>query len=373
MQRSTDDRPGRALTWPCWLLGACLLMIVASACGSRGAGAPPDVQVSTPAIASATAQPEVTAAPAASPSPTPTAVPPPPPLPFEPTSATVVLPTTTRAAPSMSARGIRELAAGATVDLVAAERGDNWIIGEQDWVPLSHEWERTWYRLPDDSYVYRPFVMLAGDGVPAARASAERYVIVDLGAQTAWAMEGDRPARKMHVTTGSADFETPTGAFAVQTRVHNERMTSSSAGFDQSEFYDVQNVLFTQYFAAGGFAMHLNYWQPVSVFGVTPTSHGCIGMLLADAQFLWLFGSSNMRVIIRESGGPTPAAAPTPAVTPSPTPGPTATPSPSPTATRAPSVTPTPAASTPPSPSSSASPPALPTATPSATPASITP
>lgn len=49
----------------------------------------------------------------------------------------------------------------------------------------------------------------------------------------------------------------------------NERMTSSSAGFDESEFYDVQNVLFAQYFAAGGFAMHLNYWQPGGVFGVT--------------------------------------------------------------------------------------------------------
>ncbi len=288
-----------------------------------------------------------------------------------PTSATLVLPTATRSAPSMSARAVRQLPAGATVDLVAAERGDNWIIGEQDWVPVSHEWERVWYRLSDGSYLYRLFVMLAGDGIPAARASAERYVIVDLGAQTAWAMEGDRAVREMHVTTGSADFETPTGAFAVQARVPNERMTSSSAGFDESEFYDVQNVLFTQYFAAGGFAMHLNYWQPVGVFGLTPTSHGCIGLQLPDAQFLWLFGSSNMRVIIRESGGPTPAPAPTPVATPAPSPSPTATPSPSPTATRIPSVTPTPTpvATTSPIPLPSASP----SATPSATPASITP
>jgi len=367
VQRTVDPRPHgrtrhawRRYAYRCGLL---LLLVVASAC-SKAPTATPDVQVSTPAVARATATPETTPTPTASPSPTPTAVATLAPLPFAPTSAVVTLPTTTRSAPSTTARAVRQLAAGTTVDLLAAERGENWMIGEQDWVPVSHDWERTWYRLADGSYVYRPFVLLAGDGIPSSRASAERYVVVDLGQQMAWAMEGDRAVRAMPMTSGSAEFETPTGAFAVQARVANERMTSSSAGFDESEFYDVHNVLFTQYFAAGGFALHLNYWQPTSVFGVAPTSHGCIGLQLPDAQFLWLFGSPGMRVIVRESGGATPV--PPPAPTASPSPSATPAPTPTPTPTAKPTAIATPVATLvapPPVPTASA----LPSATPSVT------
>ena len=62
--------------------------------------------------------------------------------------------------------------------------------------------------------------------------------------------------------------------------------------------YDVENVLFTQYYDQKGDALHLNYWRPVSVFGNTPTSHGCVGMLPHDAQYFWLFGAPGMRVEI---------------------------------------------------------------------------
>jgi hypothetical protein len=278
----------------------------------------------------------------------------------------------------MSAPLVQRLAAGSAVQLVAAVYGENWIIGDQDWVPLAHAWERVWYQLQDGSYVYRPFVMLASDG-PSARDSGERYVVIDLDQQTAWAMEGDIPVRAMAVTTGEPEFATPVGEFRVQARVESERMTSASAGFGADEHYDVQRVLFTQYFAAGGFALHLNYWQPNTVFGNYPTSHGCVGLQLADAQFLWLFGAHGMRVIIRESGGATPAP-PLPTPTPIPTPGPipslTASPSATPPlATPNATETPTPVpASLVPSPSSTTTATATPTPTPVPTPiASATP
>jgi len=34
------------------------------------------------------------------------------------------------------------------------------------------------------------------------------------------------------------------------------------------------------------------------VYGNTPTSHGCVGLQLHDAQYFWLFGAPNMRVEI---------------------------------------------------------------------------
>jgi lipoprotein-anchoring transpeptidase ErfK/SrfK len=59
-------------------------------------------------------------------------------------------------------------------------------------------------------------------------------------------------------------------------------------------------VLFTQYFDRQGDALHLNYWRPESAFGAQPTSHGCVGMLLHDAQYLWLFAEPGMRVEIHD-------------------------------------------------------------------------
>ena len=234
---------------------------------------------------------------------------------FTPVEAQVVTATVSRAAPSMSARAVRELPALSRVGLVAEERGENWIIGDQDWVPVSHAWESTWYRLGDGSYVHRAFVFLPDRAQVPAAGGAERYVIVDLNAQLAWAMEGAAIVREMPITTGKRGFETPSGEFRVleNGRILNERMTSQRAGFDDpNDTYDVERVLYTQYFAEGGFALHLNYWQPTSVFGNVETSHGCIGMLLEDAQFLWMFGRAGMRVVVRNGGGPQPLPPPPP-------------------------------------------------------------
>ena len=62
--------------------------------------------------------------------------------------------------------------------------------------------------------------------------------------------------------------------------------------------YYLPNVLFTQYFTWEGHALHLNYWAPESVFGQTPTSHGCVGMRYTDARFFWTFLQLGDRIVI---------------------------------------------------------------------------
>jgi lipoprotein-anchoring transpeptidase ErfK/SrfK len=103
------------------------------------------------------------------------------------------------------------------------------------------------------------------------------------------------------VSSGSPQFPSPIGSHAVEPdgRIAVERMTSAQAGYDPSQArYDVERVLFTQYYDRNGNALHLNYWRPKEVFGRTPTSHGCIGMQLHDAQYFWLFGGPGTRVEI---------------------------------------------------------------------------
>ena len=48
--------------------------------------------------------------------------------------------------------------------------------------------------------------------------------------------------------------------------------------------YYLENVLYTQYFATNGAAIHYNYWS--SNWGY-PGSHGCLGLPLAEAKWAW--------------------------------------------------------------------------------------
>jgi lipoprotein-anchoring transpeptidase ErfK/SrfK len=125
----------------------------------------------------------------------------------------------------------------------------------------------------------------------------ERWVLVDLSDQTAKAMVGSQVWHTAYVTTGKAGWETPAGTFQINYRVYDETMTSASIGAE--EYYVLDHVLFTQYFTSEGHALHLNYWRPDSVFGTTRTSHGCVGMRYADAEFFWNFVGIGSRVVIQ--------------------------------------------------------------------------
>ncbi len=125
----------------------------------------------------------------------------------------------------------------------------------------------------------------------------ERWVLVDLSEQSTTAMVGDEPYHTAYGTTGMDGWETPIGEFTIIYRVENETMTSASIGAE--EFYVLENVLYTQYFTTEGHALHLNYWRPDSVFGNERTSHGCVGLRYADAEFFWRFAGYGTRVVIQ--------------------------------------------------------------------------
>ena len=125
----------------------------------------------------------------------------------------------------------------------------------------------------------------------------ERWVLVDLSEQSVTAMLGDEPYYTAYGTTGKDGWETPIGEFSIIYRVENETMTSASIGAE--EYYVLENVLYTQYFTTQGHALHLNYWRPDSVFGNERTSHGCVGLRYADAEFFWRFADYGTRIVIQ--------------------------------------------------------------------------
>jgi lipoprotein-anchoring transpeptidase ErfK/SrfK len=210
-----------------------------------------------------------------------------------------------RADPSTSAAPVGTIQELAKVNIAAQVRGENWLVGSQTWVTSVPDWTNTWYQLGDGSFVYGAFVFILAEGemspFAAAQSGQEKWIDVDLSEQRARAMVGDQAVFVAAISSGAAQFPTPVGSFAVQRdgRIPVEKMTASQAGYQAEQAqYDVERVLFTQYFDLNGDALHLNYWRPHSVFGRTPTSHGCIGLELHEAQYLWLFASAGTRVEI---------------------------------------------------------------------------
>ncbi len=209
-----------------------------------------------------------------------------------------------RSGPSTSAKEVKTLKDQSHVVIDAAVDGENWLVGAQTWVPSVPDWTRTWFRLSDGTFVYAAFVFILQPGEQSPQADAhgqEKWVDVNVTTQTATAMIGAQAVYTALVSTGAPAFPSPLGSHAIEKdgRLAVERMTATQAGYNPSQAsYDVERVLFTQYYDRGGDALHLNYWRPAEVFGQTATSHGCVGMQLHDAQYFWLFGFPGMRVEI---------------------------------------------------------------------------
>jgi lipoprotein-anchoring transpeptidase ErfK/SrfK len=209
-----------------------------------------------------------------------------------------------RSGPSTAAPLLKTLKDMTRVQIDAAVEGENVLVGAQTWVPVVPDWTRTWFRLADGTFVYAAFIFIQQPGEESPLADAqgqEKWIDVNVTTQTATAMIGARAVYTAPVSTGAPDFPSPLGSHRVEKdgRLAVERMTASQAGYSPEQAkYDVERVLFTQYYDRNGDALHLNYWRPKDVFGRTATSHGCVGMQLHDAQWFWLFGAPDMRVEI---------------------------------------------------------------------------
>jgi len=125
----------------------------------------------------------------------------------------------------------------------------------------------------------------------------ERWIDVNLTQQTVTAMLADQPYYTALATTGMPGWETPRGSFRIVSRIYDETMTSTSLGIPEDvESYVMEHVLFTQYFTERGHALHLNYWRSEYYFGLIPSSHGCVGLRYADAEFFWNYATMGTRV-----------------------------------------------------------------------------
>jgi lipoprotein-anchoring transpeptidase ErfK/SrfK len=126
----------------------------------------------------------------------------------------------------------------------------------------------------------------------------ERWIAVSIGRQRITAYEHTTVSLSDLVSTGAAaKGQTPTGVFAINRRVANETMDSTTIGFPRGhpKYYRLENVLYTQYFDNAGSAIHYAWWH--NNFG-QPMSYGCVNLRLATARWFWDWAGTGTRIVI---------------------------------------------------------------------------
>jgi L,D-transpeptidase catalytic domain len=120
-----------------------------------------------------------------------------------------------------------------------------------------------------------------------------RRVVVNLSNQWLTAFEGSLPVYDAPVATGKDGFNTPSGAFAVYSKLPMQTMVGSAGG----ETWNVPDIPWVQY-VAGGVALHGTYWHDAWGTGAR-MSHGCINLNIDDAEWLYKWADIGTPVDIR--------------------------------------------------------------------------
>ena len=119
----------------------------------------------------------------------------------------------------------------------------------------------------------------------------EHWIEVSLSGQYLWAWEGDVVVYEGYVSTGRAEFATPTGTFYINNKLESQTMSGVLGG----EEYNVPDVPWVMYFTDVGHAIHGTYWH--NNFG-TPMSHGCINLPMDVAAWMYSWAGYGTRLVI---------------------------------------------------------------------------
>jgi lipoprotein-anchoring transpeptidase ErfK/SrfK len=126
-------------------------------------------------------------------------------------------------------------------------------------------------------------LVVAANAAPvaaAAKAKAQKTIVVSVGQQMLWAYKGNKVVLSSYVSTGRTGFDTPLGSFAVLSKLPSQTMEGVIGG----EYYNVPDVPWVLYFTTSGHALHGTYWH--DNFGM-PMSHGCVNLPLDVAAWLY--------------------------------------------------------------------------------------
>jgi hypothetical protein len=117
-----------------------------------------------------------------------------------------------------------------------------------------------------------------------------KWIEVDITTKRLYAYQGAQLVNTFLVTAGKPSTPTPTGEFQIWDKSPLQTMVGPG--------YVQPNVPWINYFDHSGDAIHGNYWRPASYFGNINSSHGCVGLMDNDAEWVYNWAPIGTPVII---------------------------------------------------------------------------
>jgi lipoprotein-anchoring transpeptidase ErfK/SrfK len=127
---------------------------------------------------------------------------------------------------------------------------------------------------------------LATAVVPFSSVDATTYpkwIEVNLTDKKLYAYEQNNLVKTFLVSAGAPATPTVTGQYKIYSKVATQDMWGYNAN---GTMYNQPNVQWINYFY-GSYAIHGNYWRPLSWFGSVNSSHGCVGLTNDDAEWIY--------------------------------------------------------------------------------------
>ncbi len=111
----------------------------------------------------------------------------------------------------------------------------------------------------------------------------DKWFVADVTTKRMYAYENTTLVRSFLISAGAPATPTVLGTYKIYAKYPSQTMTGFNA--DGSR-YRQPDVPYVNYFT-GGYAIHGNYWRPASYFGNINSSHGCIGINVDDAAWIY--------------------------------------------------------------------------------------
>jgi len=119
-----------------------------------------------------------------------------------------------------------------------------------------------------------------------------KWIEVDVTTKKLYAYQQDTLVNTFLVTAGAPATPTVIGQYKVYAKLLDQNMWGYNP--NGTEYYQ-PNVQWIEYFYQS-YAIHGNYWAPISDFGTINSSHGCVGLPNSEAE--WIYNWAPIGTII---------------------------------------------------------------------------
>lgn len=124
----------------------------------------------------------------------------------------------------------------------------------------------------------------------------DKWFVVDVATKRMYAYEQTNLVKTFLISSGAPGTPTVLGQYAIYAKYRSQDMRGDNA--DGSRYFQ-PDVPYINYFYKD-FAIHGNYWRPASYFGNINSSHGCVGIIPSDAEWVYDWAPVGTPVIVHD-------------------------------------------------------------------------